>query len=646
MDVNSRQTFSCFIFLDLISAIQNHGLGCSLTQNRMLVLTISVRHGFVNPYGYPGMGLTGTGTGTTSGTCSEPVPLLILMRMPVESQSSPSRPGHRVALSSSTCLDGVAIVVFVVLIRVVVVVVGVNIVLLLSMAGPWQRRWWWWWQLVAGPGGGGDGWCCMRSTIDKVTKQGETKPASGNESTANPACAAYAANDNPQQDPQRLQQPEPNDSEQQQGSARLQLRGSKSERLDDDDNGDNGEDGSDNGDDAATTATTATMQRQPDNCGNDDDDGAAATTPRQPAVCQPADPHNPQVPIPKVVGTHTREPRPSGLRFGGNSCPIEFPPTCEIRVVSRSPRVHQYPSNRRRVRQLVLPETYCYLRKSSTSYRLWVWHQAMGMTPLRSLSLARKSSRRHTYTPGNGGMDTTFTTYRNGIPPPDHEIAHILISLLIAGQTLRQPMDELKSLPYIVPKGHYVLACPAVSQVNKSLWFKPEEWIPSCWTNSEGQARQAFEQYAVENGEKVNYGFGALGTLISTVDRNVKMHILTRVPPPNYHVQITASTKGMKKPGTAPPAYLGSSSNEQQPTSTSESTYYMVVMLVQVTTVNQLIKRVKKGKFRSREDVLAQPFLMSNGHQGRRLPKIKTGHRCRSAEDDLEVTASSPAFAN
>ena len=32
----------------------------------------------------------------------------------------------------------------------------------------------------------------------------------------------------------------------------------------------------------------------------------------------------------------------------------------------------------------------------------------------------------------------------------------------------------------------------------------------------------------------------------------------------------------------------------------------MVIMLVQVTTVDQLIERVKKGKFRSREDVLAQ----------------------------------------
>lgn len=34
--------------------------------------------------------------------------------------------------------------------------------------------------------------------------------------------------------------------------------------------------------------------------------------------------------------------------------------------------------------------------------------------------------------------------------------------------------------------------------------------------------------------------------------------------------------------------------------------YYIIVMLVQVTTVDRLIERAKKEKFRSREDILAQ----------------------------------------
>ena len=106
-------------------------------------------------------------------------------------------------------------------------------------------------------------------------------------------------------------------------------------------------------------------------------------------------------------------------------------------------------------------------------------------------------------------------------------------------------------------------------------------------------------------------------------------------------VQITASTKGMKKkPGTAPPAHLGNSvrvsighqnrvemvyvnsqTNSNQPPPSPkvcfhlrvwilnlmfQQKYYMVVMLVQVTTIAQLIERVKKGKSRRREDILAQ----------------------------------------
>lgn len=36
------QTFTCFVFLDLVSALQNRGLGCGLTQNRMLLTTVSI----------------------------------------------------------------------------------------------------------------------------------------------------------------------------------------------------------------------------------------------------------------------------------------------------------------------------------------------------------------------------------------------------------------------------------------------------------------------------------------------------------------------------------------------------------------------------------------------------------------------------
>ncbi|KAL0955624.1 hypothetical protein HGRIS_001857 [Hohenbuehelia grisea] len=44
-DMSRREqtmTFTCFVFLDLTSAIQNRGLSCALTQNRMLVTTVGI----------------------------------------------------------------------------------------------------------------------------------------------------------------------------------------------------------------------------------------------------------------------------------------------------------------------------------------------------------------------------------------------------------------------------------------------------------------------------------------------------------------------------------------------------------------------------------------------------------------------------
>ncbi|KDQ20251.1 hypothetical protein BOTBODRAFT_51572 [Botryobasidium botryosum FD-172 SS1] len=39
---DQTMTFTCFVFLDLASALQNRGLGCGLFQNRMLITTVSV----------------------------------------------------------------------------------------------------------------------------------------------------------------------------------------------------------------------------------------------------------------------------------------------------------------------------------------------------------------------------------------------------------------------------------------------------------------------------------------------------------------------------------------------------------------------------------------------------------------------------
>lgn len=108
------------------------------------------------------------------------------------------------------------------------------------------------------------------------------------------------------------------------------------------------------------------------------------------------------------------------------------------------------------------------------------------------------------------------------------------------------------------------------------------------------------------------------------------------------NMQLQANLKGLKKkPGTTPPPDLGrlvktapSAANRldmiyvnsQQPVhgkvrrpqcvgwrklSNSRQKYYIIVMLVEVTSVDELIDRLKKGKFVNKEDVLAESELCS-----------------------------------
>jgi len=108
-------------------------------------------------------------------------------------------------------------------------------------------------------------------------------------------------------------------------------------------------------------------------------------------------------------------------------------------------------------------------------------------------------------------------------------------------------------------------------------------------------------------------------------------------------VQLTANLKGLKKkPGTAPPPDLGKSIrlstqtpnrvdmvyvNSQQPIANRVSLsmdflikfphhrpfqkYYMIVYLVEVTSVEQLVEKLKKGKYKSEEEIKTKSTLYS-----------------------------------
>ncbi|THU77363.1 cytochrome P450 [Dendrothele bispora CBS 962.96] len=236
--------------------------------------------------------------------------------------------------------------------------------------------------------------------------------------------------------------------------------------------------------------------------------------------------------------------------------------------------------------------------------------------------------------------------YRSGSPLRDHEVAHLMIALLMAGQHTSSitstwallnmaakpgfvealykeqvqyfgtadgkfrslTYEELRALPlldatiretlrlhppihsimryvredvpipptfaapskdgsYVVPKGNYVLASPLVSQMDPKVWKKPSEWDPYRWSDPEGAAAQALKTYVDGNGEKIDFGFGAvskgtespyqpfgagrhrcvgeqfaylqLGTILATLVRKIEMRIPTGVPENNYHTMIT-----------------------------------------------------------------------------------------------------------
>jgi sterol 14-demethylase len=173
------------------------------------------------------------------------------------------------------------------------------------------------------------------------------------------------------------------------------------------------------------------------------------------------------------------------------------------------------------------------------------------------------------------------------VHPPIHSIMRKVRSPVEVPLTLSSNTRDAHS-PLIVPAGNFVLASPAVSQVDPLVWKDPLKWDPSRWSDPEGAAAEAFRVYADEHGEKIDYGFGAvskgtespyqpfgagrhrcigeqvrsvryaaigrlhelpaflqfayvqLGTILATVIRRMEFKLNGPVPGHNYHVRHSA----------------------------------------------------------------------------------------------------------
>ncbi|KAG9123115.1 Lanosterol 14-alpha-demethylase [Ceratobasidium sp. 392] len=151
--------------------------------------------------------------------------------------------------------------------------------------------------------------------------------------------------------------------------------------------------------------------------------------------------------------------------------------------------------------------------------------------------------------------------------PPIHSIMRKCVSDMVVPASLVSPTGKSnETSSYVIPKGHFLLASPAVAQVDPLVWRDANVWEPSRWFDPTGVAAQAESLYLGEQGEKIDYGWGAiskgtespyqpfgagrhrcigeqfanlqLGTILSTVVRSIEMRLSQSFPPHNYHTLI------------------------------------------------------------------------------------------------------------
>lgn len=75
---------------------------------------------------------------------------------------------------------------------------------------------------------------------------------------------------------------------------------------------------------------------------------------------------------------------------------------------------------------------------------------------------------------------------------PIHSIMRQVRSDITVPPTLGAPSEDNV---YVVPKGHIVLASPALSQMDPKIWKDADKWDPSRWYDADGFAAQAHRQY-------------------------------------------------------------------------------------------------------------------------------------------------------
>jgi sterol 14-demethylase len=86
--------------------------------------------------------------------------------------------------------------------------------------------------------------------------------------------------------------------------------------------------------------------------------------------------------------------------------------------------------------------------------------------------------------------------------PPIHSIMRKVVSDI--------PVTHLEGRSYVIPKGHFVLAAPGVTQVDPAIWSRPAEFVPQRWLGESNEVTAQLEDDAA--GEKQDFGWGTIST--------------------------------------------------------------------------------------------------------------------------------------
>ncbi|KAJ9473842.1 Lanosterol 14-alpha demethylase [Pseudozyma hubeiensis] len=148
--------------------------------------------------------------------------------------------------------------------------------------------------------------------------------------------------------------------------------------------------------------------------------------------------------------------------------------------------------------------------------------------------------------------------------PPLHSIMRYVKTDLAVPATLSAPSTGEGS--YVIPRGHYIMAAPGVSQVDPLIWKSSDEFDPHRWLDSttaasmqdSGEETEDFGFGMISTGANSPYlPFGAgrhrcigeqfaylqIGVIIATFVRLFKWGLETEFPDPDYQSMVVLPSK-------------------------------------------------------------------------------------------------------